>query len=166
MKTIIEGKEHKVVYIDYHDNMPHSVVTLHFIDNAEEPYWRPVYWDFFLNENCKDDRRAYESGSGGSSDKIAAPHWADGYLGKYWMADEMSFEGIPINGKQLKNPILLSSFYYSDSTKTRNPFNAAEITFSEEYCDRCGYTSTDFCHEHKDDDDEGNVRYKDDDSYE
>ena len=164
MKIIIENEEHKVVYIEYQNGMPHSVVTLQFIDRAAEPYWRPVYWDFFLNENNKWDLRAYESGSGGSSDKIQAPHWVDGYLGRYWMADEMSFDGIPINGKRLKHPISLKTFY--GNANTRNPFVAAEITFSEEYCDRCGYTSTDFCHEHKYEDDEGYARYKDDDSYE
>ena len=161
----IEGEKHKVVYIEYSDKgFPDNVITLQFIAEAKTPYWRPTHWDFFLNNDREDDLKAYESGSGGSSDKIPAPQWVDGYLGKYWMDSRMSFEGEPKNGKRLKQPLSLKLPKWSDKKTTKNPFLIAEITFSEEYCERCGCYSVDFCDEHKYCDDEWNERYKDDDS--
>jgi hypothetical protein len=162
MEYLIDNEKHKVIYIEYQDGLPHSVVTIFFVDTAKEPYWRPEYWDFFANEGDKNDLRAYSSGSGGDDKKIQAPQYIDGYLGaRYWMAEYIEFDGEPKNIKRLKSPKLLRCYENS-----RNPFKVAEITHSCEYCDRCGHYSTEFCDEHKYDDDEGNVRYKDDDSYE
>lgn len=128
---------HRVVYIDYNDDgIPHQVMTACFIFQLKKPYWGLYSWDFFPNNGNKEDIRAYNSGSGGTSQEIPAPQWADGHIGKFWIADDAKFEGTPKNFKQLKNPIRLKG----PSGKTSiNPFKVAEITYSYEYCDRCGH---------------------------
>lgn len=163
MKITIGDKKHKIIYIEYHDKLPHSVVTIVYIKNKKNSYWSPRYWDFFLEEGDRKDIRAYNSGSGGDATKIEAPHWVDGYIGTYWIADGISFNGTPINAKKLEQPERLIGYL---GKKSRNPFKVAEITDNCEYCDRCGHESSNFCYEHKYDDDDGNVRYKDDNSYE
>lgn len=163
MKFQIDDTEHRIIYIEYQDGLPHSVITTFFVPTAKEPYWRPEYWDFFANEGDKNDLRAYNSGSGGDATKIQAPQYIDGYSGaRYWMEKDIEFDGTPKNIKQLKHPKLIEARW---GDKSRNPFKVAEITNSYEYCDRCGHHSTEFCDEHKYDDDEGNARYIDDDSY-
>lgn len=159
MKRIIDDRNHKIIYIEYQENIPFNVVTIFFVETSKQPYWRPETWDFFANEGDVDDMYAYSSGSGGSHNKIPAPQYIDGYLGaSYWMADGVEFEGIEKNIKRLERPLLINAH--------KNPFKYSEITHSSEYCDRCEYYSTEFCHEHKYEDDDDNVRYKDDDSYE
>ncbi len=162
MEILIDDTKQKVIYIEYQDGLPYRAVTIFFVETAEKPYWRPEYWDFFANNGDKNDLRAYRFGSGGDCNTIQAPQYADGYLGaRYWIADSIKFDGTPKNIKQLNRPKLLNGYINS-----RNPFKVAEITNSYEYCDRCGHSSTELCDEHKYEDDEGNVRYKDDDSYE
>jgi len=117
---------------------------------------------FFANNGDKKDIRAYNSGSGGSHNEIQAPQWADGYIGKYWISDDAEFEGTPKNAIRLKNPIRVPDYF---GKKSINPFKIAEITNSVDYCEICGNESTEFCHEHKYVDEEGNVRYIHDDSY-
>ncbi len=143
---------HRVVYIDYSDGIPHEVMTMHFISYADKPYWRLCWWIFFANNGDKNDIRAYKAGSGGNPKEIHAPQWADGYIGRYWISDDAKFRGEPRNAKRLKNPKIISE-------KSRNPFKVAEITYSREYCEMCGHESTEFCDEHKYEDDEGNERY-------
>ena len=158
----IGDEPHRVVYIDYNDGIPHQVMTTRFIPTADTPYWRLFWWDFFANNGDKKDIRAYNSGSGGTPKEIQAPQWADGYIGKYWMADDAKFRGKPKNAKRLKNPIPIADYF---GKKSINPFKVAETTNSMEYCDRCGHDSTDFCDEHKYwDENDGVGRYKDDDS--
>jgi hypothetical protein len=153
MEILIDGKKHSVVYITYCDNIPDSAIT-------RDEYGFD-YWDFFAEQGDKKDIRAYNSGAGHASD-IQAPHWVDGFLGRYWICDGYKFKGKPINGKKLKYPKKIQGC----GCNSINPFKVAEITNSCEYCERCGHYSTDFCNEHKYYDDEVNVRYKDDDSYE
>ena len=162
MKYLIDNKVHKIIYIEYQNSLPHSIVTIDYIEDAVNgPYWCHNNWDCFLEQEDKKDIKIYNSGSGGGSKKIRAPQYIDGFTARYWMDNEFSFEGIPKNIKQLKYPILLEGYY----EKSRNPFNVGEIVYSYEYCEKCGFHSEHFCHEHKYDDDEGNVRWKDDDSY-
>jgi hypothetical protein len=162
MEIILENKKHQVIYIDYYgDGTPHSVITKFWVDTAEIPYWRPVYWDLFPEQNDLKDIRAYQSGSGGDATKVQAPQWIDGFIGRYWIAECVEFEGTPKNAKRLKHPKYLKGYYEN----SRNPMKVAEIVFSQYYCDRCGYTSTEICDEHIYNDDDGNLRYRDDDSY-
>ena len=161
MEYIIDNKKHKVIYIEYQDGLPFSVVTKYLVDTDDKPYWCHVEWDIFKNNDDETDLRAYESGWGNVATRIAAPQYIDGYTGAtYWMDEGIEFEGTPRNIKRLKRPILLKGFENS-----RNPFKIAEITNNCEYCDRCGCFSNEFCYEHKYDDDEGNVRYIDDDTF-
>lgn len=161
MKIKIGDEEHIVVYIDYNDgDIPHQVHTITYIETADKPYWRLYDWDFFANNGYKDDLRAYNSGSGGSHKKIQAPQWADGHIGKYWLHKDAKFKGKVVNGKQLKNPILLPAYYMQNIKKSRNPFKCAEISNNHEYCEMCGHESTEWCQEHKYDDKNGDARYK------
>ena len=161
-KVQIEDELHKVVYIEYYDGIPNQVMTARFIETALNPYWRLYSWDFFANNGDKEDIMAYNSGCGGTPKEIQAPQWADGYIGKYWMADDAKFKGKPKNAKRLKNLIPIAGYF---GKKSINPFNVAKITNSMECCDRCGHYSTEFCDEHKYWDEENGVgRYIDDDS--
>lgn len=158
MKYQIGEETHIVIYIEYQDRIPHSVITKHFVSTAVEPYWRFEYWDVFANDGDTNDLRIYKSGSGG--DTLPAPQYIDGCKdGRYWLADGHELTGEPRNAQKLKYPFLLIGYENS-----KNPFKVAEITHSYEYCDRCGHASTEFCYEHKYDDDEGNARYIDDNS--
>lgn len=157
------GKElHRVVYIDYNNGIPHQVMTVHFIPTAKVPYWRLYWWDFFANNGDKSDLRAYNSGSGGDIHDVQAPNWVDGYIGKYWIADDAKFNSEPKNAKRLKNPKPIADYFGKKST---NPFKVAEITNSHDYCEMCGHESTEFCTVHKYEDDEGYERYLHDDSF-
>ena len=158
MEVLIENRKHKVIYIEYQDDIPFSVVTIFFVETAKVPYWRPERWDFYANKDDKNDIKAYSSGSGGDAYEIQSPQYIDKYLGaKYWMEEGVKFDSIERNITKLKEPI---------SNGFKNPFDIAEITDTNEYCDRCGYYSDEFCFEHKYEDNNFNVRYKDDDSYE
>jgi hypothetical protein len=163
MKIVINKEEHEVVYIEYRDGLPFDVKTLAFIGTVDKPYWRLFHWDFFLNNGDKDDLRHYNSGSGGSKKDIRAPQFIDGYTGKIWVRSDIKLRGKGSNFKIIKHPLRLN-IYNSDS-KTTNPFKASEESNSEEYCDKCGYYSTEFCTEHKYDDKDGNQRWKSDDTY-
>lgn len=162
MKTIIEDRTHEVVYIEYINKIPHEVVTSCFITTAEGPYHRAFHWDFFPNNGDKNDIRAYNSGSGGNPFEIDAPQWGEGCnVAEYWISPKAIFKGIPSNGNALNKPRRLKSWYGNSSI---NPFKVAEIAFSSEYCEECGHESTEFCDEHKYIDNEGNARFKHDDS--
>lgn len=160
MKILIEKKEHIVVYIDYNkNNIPHSVKTICFVDTAEKPYWAMYDWDFFANNGDVTDIRAYNSGVGGDFKKIQAPKWADGYTGKFWTPKNAKLKGRVINGKKLKRPKYMPTHYMSDKKRSANPFKCAEITNDCNYCEMCGHESTDWCQEHKYDDENGIERW-------
>ena len=162
MEYEIDNKKHKIIYIEYQDWLPHNAVTVYYVDTAKVPYWRPAYWFFFANDGDTNDLRAYSDGGGGDYKKINAPEYVYDYRkARYWMADGIEFEGNPKNIKRIEYPKLLKGLWEN----SRNPFKVAEITNNCEYCDRCGHYSTEFCSEHTYEDDEGNIRYKDDDSY-
>jgi len=161
MKTNIEGKEHIITYIDYQDGLPHSVVTKFYVEQAEKgAYWRAANWFFFVEKNDKKDIRFYNSGSGGNPDKIDAPQWIDDYVGNFWITNGVILKGKVKNGKQLSMPLEFDTY----SGKSINPFEFAEETTSYEYCARCGNFSTEYCKEHIYENDDGELRYMDDDS--
>lgn len=165
MKIQIGKDEHRVVYIDYQNGIPHSVKTIFYVPvSVSGPYWRITDWDFFLNNGDESDLRAYECGSGGSHKKIQAPQYVDGYMGKYWLAKDAKFKGKPKNARRLKNPVKLKNHWIGDFKFSKNPFKIAEITNSHEYCEVCEHSSTEFCYEHKYDDKNGDTYYKHDNS--
>lgn len=162
MQVLIDKEIHEIIYIEYQNGFPHDVKTICFIETSKKPYWRLYDWDFFLNNGDNDDLRHYSSGSGGGPKDIHAPQFIDGYTGKIWIRSDVKLKGRGSNFKILKHPIKLKMFY-SDS-KTINPFLASEETYSYEYCEKCEHYSTEFCTEHKYDDEYGNAKWISDDS--
>ncbi len=156
LKVLIGKKKHRVIYIDYNGGLPHSVVTECLIETANPPYHRVYHWDFFANNgNCK-DMRHYNSGSGGNKDEIMAPKWVKGHGAEYWMAEDIKLVGRVKNGILIKKPKRIRIYGKSSI----NPFKISEEAQSEEYCEECGYSSTEFCDEHKYIDEQGNDQYK------
>jgi hypothetical protein len=161
MKTLIGEELHHVVYIEYKKNVPFQAATIHYIPTADKPYWRLYWWDCFLNDNDKKDLRFYNSGSGGCEKDIQAPQWVDGFLGKYWLAKGYKLKGKAKNGIRLEKPLRVKSYFKSSI----NPFKVGEEAYSMEWCEKCDCNSVDWCQKHKYEDNEGTLRYKDDDSY-
>ncbi len=161
MQVTINNKPHEIIYVDYQKGIPHSVVTKFYVPNAVNgAYWRPVWWDFFAENGDLTDVRFYESGSGGNAQELNAPQWIDGYTGKYWESDDVTFKGEVKNGKRLKKLKRFGSTW----GKSSNPFEHTEQVSSYEYCERCGNCVTQ-CDEHIYVDDNGDKRYIDDNSY-
>lgn len=157
MKALINGKEVEVIYIEYgYNNIPHQVFTI----ETETGYSKS--WDFFCNNGQKNDIRFYNAGSGyNKNEKIQAPNWVDANKGKYWIANEVKLKG-KSNGIKLEKPIRVKGYFKSSSI---NPFKIAEETNSREYCEECGYESTEFCYKHKYEDSKGIARWIHNDEY-
>lgn len=163
MKVEIDKYMHEVIYIEYQDMIPWSVITMIFVSTAKEPYWRCYYWDVFAESGNKNDLRIYNSGSGGNPLKIEAPKYMDGVTGcEYWISNKASLKEDGKNITKIEKP---RRIIYGFNQSSINPFKTAEQTYSNEYCDVCGYHSVDFCFEHKFDDENGEARYKHDNSY-
>lgn len=162
MKEFIndEKERSRVIFIEYHDKVPHSVITTDYHEKID--YWGKTYWDFFLDGGQKGNLRGYESGSGGNPNEIEAPQYVDGTKGvELWMAEGVKLIGTPKNCTVIKNPIRLNNGIQTSI----NPFKVCNIAYSTEYCDRCGHEhADDFCREHIYEDEEGRLRYFDDDS--
>ena len=154
MNIIIENIKHKIIYIEYQDDLPFSVETIFFVTRGNS-YWRPEIWDFFPNRGDKNNLMAYKSGGGGDAFKILAPEYARKDNASYWIDKSAEIVGIPQNIKKLKQPKLIKS----NNKKSRNPFKVAEIVYDRDYCEVCGFESDEFCEEHKYIDDEGNEKY-------
>ncbi len=151
METKINNELHKVIYIEYHENnIPHLVYTV-----CLDKYFNVYSWDFFANNNNKDDIRYYNSGWGGSSKEIPASNWAKGHKGRYWIDSQSKLTG-KSNGTKLIKPLRIKGYYNNTSI---NPFKVSEETHSREYCEECGHESTEFCWEHKYEDEEGNAKW-------
>jgi len=162
MEVIINDEKHIITYVDYQNGIPHSVITKFYVPKAVNgAYWRAVYWDFFAEQGDLTDVRYYESGSGGNADEIDAPQWIDGYIGKYWINKDVVFKGEVKNGKQLKNLKRFGSTW----GKSKNPFKHTEEVHHYEFCARCEHHSTEYCTEHKYEDEKGDLRYIDDNSF-
>lgn len=144
IKTLIGKDIHYVIYIEYQNNIPSTVFTIHFITTSDKPYWRLYSWDFYKNNDDKNDLIFYNSGSGGDERSIYASHWIDGYVGQYWIAEKVKLKGRVINGKKVD---LKRIKQYNCSSV--NPFKVSNMVYNIEYCDRCGYYSYETCWEHK-----------------
>lgn len=161
MKTIVGNREERVVYIEYNGKVPHQVYTAVYSPTPTNgiPFWcLSHHWDFFANGGDESDIRHYNSGGGGDAAKIYGPHWVGKSPGEYWMDREIAaFKNEPINGKELLKPKRLKRW---DGSTSINPFNVSEETYSHEYCEVCGFESTEPCWEHNYEDNEGNLRVK------
>ena len=159
---IIHEEKHYIIYIEYAGSIPFSIHTITYIEATTpptKPYWRLYDWDCVANDGDAEDLIIYNSGSGGDYKKISAPQWVDGYKGKYWLREDISLKGNVKNGKRLKCPKVIKSKWKEKSSI--NPFNIGEIVHNIEYCDRCEHWSTEWCQEHKYQDEKGNMRYID-----
>lgn len=115
--------EHKLLYVGYRGNIPHEVVTVFYVPEADEPYWRKVYWDFFPNGGDTNDIRYFESGSGGSLEEgIDAYKFTEPV--EVWVSPEVTIKGEFVNAVFLPKP-------------KSNPFEEAEETPSYVYCKEC-----------------------------
>lgn len=142
----------RVVYITYHNGIPHEVITA-----SKNGYCRWFDFEYFYGD--KKDIRWYNSGGGGHMTELQAPHYAKSAKGvTYWMAEDAAFKGKPRNCKRLDRPIRVKGWRRSSI----NPFKAADETNRYGYCDRCGHHVVDECDLHQYwDDKTGVVRYYD-----
>lgn len=148
-----DGEE--IVCIQYSDKFPHSVLTANKNGYLTE-------WDFFPEMGDKTWLRNYKAGCGGHKENIYPPHFADGYIGEYWLAKGASFEGVPKNAKRLEKPYRI----FSMGNLSTNPFKVSEHTVQCDHCEVCGLSSgIDYCHDHIYEDTENyELRYKHDNS--
>ncbi len=148
MKVIINDKEHEILYIEYNRGSVHSVITN---ENT---------FDFFNNNGEKTNVRFYNSGTGNWDKIIQASNWVKGKEGKFWLSPAAKLKG-KTNGIRVEKPLRVKGYKCSSI----NPFKIAEETNCLEYCDECGYESTEFCYKHKYEDNEGNERWIHNDEY-
>jgi hypothetical protein len=140
--TEIKGKQHLIVYIEYHDRKPHAVITL-----EEGKYM--MHWDFDLNLNWGEYMH-YNSGGGGDVKSIQGPQFAE-YSRKnaIWIAECVRFNKYkPKNCIILKSPIRLQK-------NGRTMIDPFKFSYQEVldiiYCDVCeGHYNEDGCQEHMD----------------
>lgn len=151
--------EHRVLYIEYIDGTPFNVMTACNIPDAVGgAYWCMHHWDFFKNCGDNDDVMYYNSGFGGCAykDGINAPHFVEGSSVEIWKDKDVPFIGEPKNAVILAEP-------------KGNPFDNASESLGYDHCDRCGHdinTTYDWgCEEHMYIDDDGELRYIDNDEF-
>jgi hypothetical protein len=156
MKKMLNEDGEEVIYIEYHDGIPHSVLTApigkHGLSCFDFEY---VYGD-------KKDIRFYESGGGGRRNEIDAPHYIDGCTStQYWMAADCKFKGRSKakNCTRVDKPLRIRAFNKSSI----NPFKVAdETSYGFEYCSVCEIQTCDGegCREHQEwSDEEGCLVY-------
>lgn len=115
--------EHKLLSVEYIGGIPHEVITAFYVPEANEPYWRKVYWDFFPNGGDVTDIRYFESGSGGSLEEgIDAYKFTEPV--EVWISPETNIKGEFVNAVFLLKP-------------KSNPFEEASETPSYVYCKEC-----------------------------
>jgi hypothetical protein len=149
-------ERHEVIYIEYQNRRPHSVVTLHHWDHRGKPWFNPArdtptgtcphYWDF---DWCKRDRTAYYHNSGIGGDNAIQVHRfcnPSPPPGELWVADGITLVRhnerairsdsalLKMGYRRLKRPRLLTT---PRGEKTRNPFDAGEPTDTTIYCRVC-----------------------------
>lgn len=129
--------ELEVVYIEYHNGIPHSVTC------SNNDYCR--HYDFEKDPNDEDGLMYYNSGGGGSIKELQAPQYIDDYNGaSYWMHESASFKGVPVNIKKLDTPIELFKGII-------NPFDEdiSHEVFGMDYCKFCDkWYDENSCDEH------------------
>lgn len=145
------GRKERVIYIEYHGNIPHSAITEH---NG----WC-TYWDFMIFNGDRKDLRHYNAGSGGSIMKIQAPHYVDGCKDTYyWMHSDAKYNGRPQNITKINRPKIVKGW----TGASINPFKVSDEIHSYTYCEKCNANYSDPCDEHQYwDSKEGVVRYND-----
>lgn len=115
--------EHKLLYVEYREDIPFAAITAFYVPEADKPYWRKVYWDFFPNGGDTNDMRYYENGSGGSLEEgINACKFAK--LVEVWISSEIVIKGEFVNAVFLPKP-------------KGDPFKEAQETPSYIYCKKC-----------------------------
>lgn len=144
-------KNERIVYIVYHDGIPHEVLTA-----GEKGYCSHFDFNFYYGD--KTDIRYYHSGSGGHMTAIYGPQYVDGCTGvQYWMAEDAKFQNEPKNCTRIKKPLLVKGWRGANV----NPFEVSDETNSYEYCGRCKQNVTDRCYSHQYYDDDDVLRYID-----
>jgi hypothetical protein len=151
MNFLYENELHKVIYIEYQDGIPHSVIT-------HTPHNVPEYWDFEESGGKGGTLHYFNSGSGGSGELVfECPQYGDEYKGgSVWVAKGAVVTKGKSNVKILKYPRLLKHW----DKGSRNPFTNAWECFSFDYCSVCeAHHADDYCREHLYEDDNGDLRY-------
>lgn len=139
--TEINGVTKRVVYIEYINRLPHAVITCGLTDNIIEN------WDFDLNKQWGEFMH-YETGGGGTIEKIQGPQFAEKGAASLWISKEVGFNKYkPKNCRILKNPIVLNN---GNSKGTIDPFKFSYQKVNDiVYCKFCkGYFSEDGCPDH------------------
>jgi len=143
----------EIVYIEYQDDNPHSVVI------AELGKWSVDIYDF--EPDCKSYElfMHYNSGSGGLALEIPAPTYIDGCKDtcKYWIHPQAKLKGLPKNITKIETPLEING--------STNPFDNSREVFQIIYCKFCDkYLDEDWC-EHLTEDEDGNVCYTNGDTH-
>lgn len=136
-------KDEEIVYIEYHNSKPFSVLT-----NKHS-------YDFEIDGNEIEEMMYYESGSGcGHDKKIDAPVFsaiAKDYC-FFWLKKDYALVG-KSNAKQIDNPLA-------------NPFLKAREVFDLKYCKFCDkWLDENWC-EHITSNEEGDMIYSNGEDYE
>lgn len=131
----------EVIYIEYIDKIPHSVIT----DKN-----RLMNYDFECIGNDRKDIQWYNYGSGGERNKLQAPKFVRGkFKANYWMAEGYKFKGRSKaeNCERIEKPFKLKSY----SRSSINPFKVSwENSYGFDYCKICDahYCHDTGCHDH------------------
>lgn len=144
-----KAETHRVVYIEYIHGRPHSVIT------HTPPHAFNEYWDAWAEAGDRKDIRLYNSGGGGHA--ISLPKFDDGNGVEIWVAAGVKTKG-KTNATIIKHPKRVKGYHGF----SQNPFTYGEVVDSSEWCDRCGHTTTEYCRDHQYEDDNGDLRYRDD----
>jgi hypothetical protein len=144
MKKMLNEQGEEVVYIEYQDGIPHSVLTAPIGGHGLS------WFDFEYVYGDKKDIRFYESGGGGKRNEIQAPHYLKESGAQYWMAADCKFKGKSIakNCQRIDKPIQIRTWY----GRSINPFKVAdETSYGFEYCSVCEIQTCDGngCRDHQ-----------------
>lgn len=145
----MEHEDQEVVYIEYQDGKPHSVIT------AELGKWSLKHFDFEIDCYDEDSFMYYNSGGGGFATEIQAPTYMDGCEESccYWLHPKARLNGTPKNISQIKEPLIING--------SANPFENSREVFDTIFCKYCDkWLDENWC-EHLSDDEEGNIIYLD-----
>jgi len=143
----MEYKGQEVVYIEYQDGKPFSVLT------AELDKFTLDTFDFEIDCNDEELFMHYHSGGGGFATEIPAPTLCKGAEKTccYWLHPKAKLIGEAENIVQITEPLLINN--------NKNPFTDSREVLQLIYCKVCDeWLDEDWC-EHITEDDEGNIRY-------
>ena len=139
MKVEIENEIQHVIYIEYFEGIPHSVITAYKYNDR----LIPENWDFFQDLGNGMQLSYHNSGGGGDVSIIECPEFYNPEKWKVWHDKRIVFKNDK-NVKVLKNPIVLSDVV----NKSRNPFNVSVEVYNEQYCKECDGSHSKQCFEH------------------